>query len=520
MAIPAWGHVRPLCAFISRIVQIHPVYVTFLIAGDNVLRVRSEIVQYFVAPEHRRLLGLMRVVGLGSLVPLAVPVPHLFAMGSIAETFEQMYGDMLQARPVTCALTGDIHTSFPRPTVVIVDICSTFAVEVTRSVSGRSVPVLAWVATPASSLIRLFGDESRGGIGDLGARIYERAEETGCRAEDVSGEVFRECRGSIVKIPGLPDHYDHEWHPQEPRSASRIPWVIHKGHRSLRDCDGAISITSEAYEPETTRAVHEWFSEEGKDFFAPGPLTVPIAGLSSPVSRTTPGSSDLSSQDLRVYALLEDAFETYGKHSLIYIAFGSVFWPKESNHVWELIYTLLDLEIPFIFSHASFCGGLPEDITQRVSDSGIGLMLEWSPQQMILSHPACGWFLSHCGANSVLESLYQGVPLICWPQEGDQPANAAYVTNGLDVGFELMQVRTGLGRRRLFRDGTTPAGTLEAVRAEFRDVLSNARGKIGARKRANAQKVLEQLEAAWEEGGVSRETMTRFVKKFVKRQEQ
>ena len=89
--------------------------------------------------------------------------------------------------------------------------------------------------------------------------------------------------------------------------------------RSLRDCDGAISITSEAYEPETTRAVHDWFSEEGKQFFAPGPLTVPIAGLSRPVSRTSPGSSDLSPQDVKVQALLERSFEKYGKQSLIYV---------------------------------------------------------------------------------------------------------------------------------------------------------------------------------------------------------
>ena len=78
-----------------------------------------------------------------------------------------------------------------------------------------------------------------------------------------------------------------------------------------------------------------------------------------------------------------------------------------------------------------------------------------------------------------------------------------------------MQVRTGLGRRKLYRDGTIPAGTLEAVRAEFRDVLCQARGRPGERKRENAQKVLNRLEAAWLDGGVSRETMTRFVKKFV-----
>ena len=56
------GHVRPLCAFVARVVQIHPVYVTFLIAGDNVSRVRTEITQYFVASEHRSLMGLIRLV--------------------------------------------------------------------------------------------------------------------------------------------------------------------------------------------------------------------------------------------------------------------------------------------------------------------------------------------------------------------------------------------------------------------------------------------------------------------------
>lgn len=50
------GHVRPLCAFVARAVQLHPVYVTFLIAGDNVSRVLSEIQQYFDSPEQRILL--------------------------------------------------------------------------------------------------------------------------------------------------------------------------------------------------------------------------------------------------------------------------------------------------------------------------------------------------------------------------------------------------------------------------------------------------------------------------------
>ncbi|KIJ41897.1 glycosyltransferase family 1 protein [Sphaerobolus stellatus SS14] len=515
MAIPAWGHVRPLCAFVARVVQLHPAYVTFLIAGDNVSRVRNELAQYFLSPEQEGLSRYIRVIGLGSLVPLANPVPHLFYMGSIAQTYEHMYGEMLQSRSVTCAWTGDVHQAFPSPTVVIVDICSAYAVQSTRTISGRTVPVLAWVATPASSLIRLFGDESRGGIGDLGAKIYERAAETGQRAEDVSGDVYRDCEGAVVRVPGLPEHYDHEWHPQEPRSASRIPWVIHKGYASLQDCDGAISISSEAYEPVSTKAVHEWFQEEGKEFFAPGPLTVPIPGLSSPNPCASISGSNAET-DSKVQNLLDLAFEKYGKQTLFYIAFGSVFWPKDSNHVWELIYTLLDLEIPFIFSHASFgSSGIPKDVVTRVTESGIGLMLPWTPQQLILSHPATGWFLSHCGANSIMESLYQGIPLICWPQEGDQPANALYLSTALDVSFELLQVRTGLGRRKVYRDGTIPTGTLESIRAEFRDVLSRAKGPSGERKRENALKVSQALIGAWSDAGVSRETMARFISRFV-----
>jgi len=69
--------------------------------------------------------------------------------------------------------------------------------------------------------------------------------------------------------------------------------------------------------------------------------------------------------------------------------------------------------------------------------------------------------------------------------------------------------------RKLYRDGTTATGTLEAVRAEFRDVLCLARGKSGEQKRMNAQKMRRKLGDAWMDGGASRETMDRFAKKFL-----
>ncbi|GJJ09118.1 hypothetical protein Clacol_003340 [Clathrus columnatus] len=484
MPIPAWGHVRPLCAFLARVLHLHSVYITFLIAGDNVSRVQMEFSQYFssraVAKEKSK---FVRVIGLGSLVPSVQD--HIFSMGNIARTYQQMYMDMLNCRPVTCAWTGIIHPAFNiKPNLVIADICSHFAVSVTHSITGNTVPILVWVATPASSLIRLFGDESRGGIGDLALKIEERAQLYGNqqRREDCAAEVYRECSNMVIRIPGLPPHYDHEWHPQEPRSPSRIPWVVHKGYSSLNLSCGALSLSCESYEPESTRAVHEWFYEEGKEYFAVGVGTTGdwriggngVSGFmdesneghlstksvggnmlksTAAVSLSTMGSDlKIPTNEEKVRRLLDLALEKQGPHSLIYIAFGSVFWPKESTHVWELVHTLLDLDIPFIFSHASLNGStIPNDLSRRLSDSQTGLMLEWVQQGVILEHQATGWFITHCGANSVLEALYQGVPLICWPQEGDQPANALYVSNILDCGFELVQVRTGLGRRKMYR---------------------------------------------------------------------
>ncbi|KAL3091512.1 hypothetical protein niasHS_005082 [Heterodera schachtii] len=49
---------------------------------------------------------------------------------------------------------------------------------------------------------------------------------------------------------------------------------------------------------------------------------------------------------------------------------------------------------------------------------------EWLDQQGILANPKTKGFVSHCGMNSVLEGIYNGVPMICMPYFGDQFYNA------------------------------------------------------------------------------------------------
>ena len=48
----------------------------------------------------------------------------------------------------------------------------------------------------------------------------------------------------------------------------------------------------------------------------------------------------------------------------------------------------------------------------------------WAPQMQILKHPATGGFLSHCGWNSILETVCAGVPILAWPSAAEQHLNA------------------------------------------------------------------------------------------------
>ncbi|KAJ6421715.1 hypothetical protein OIU84_028992 [Salix udensis] len=65
------------------------------------------------------------------------------------------------------------------------------------------------------------------------------------------------------------------------------------------------------------------------------------------------------------------------------------------------------------------------------------LVRNWAPQLEILSHQSTGAFLSHCGWNSVLESLSQGVPIIAWPLAGEQAYNSKMLVEEMGVSVEL-----------------------------------------------------------------------------------
>ncbi|XP_061374681.1 UDP-glucose iridoid glucosyltransferase-like [Gastrolobium bilobum] len=81
---------------------------------------------------------------------------------------------------------------------------------------------------------------------------------------------------------------------------------------------------------------------------------------------------------------------------------------------------------------------LPEDV--KVAVAKRGCIVEWAPQDEVLAHQAVGGFWSHCGWNSTLESLCEGVPILCHPYFGDQRVNARLLSHVWRVGLEWSNI--------------------------------------------------------------------------------
>ncbi|KAL6010436.1 hypothetical protein ACLOJK_000868 [Asimina triloba] len=205
----------------------------------------------------------------------------------------------------------------------------------------------------------------------------------------------------------------------------------------------------------------------------------------------------------------EDCVEWLDSHppsSVVYISFGSIV-ALERDQMEEMAGGVGKSGRPFLWvvrpATDAVETGLPEGFLEDTE--GRGKVVSWCPQDRVLSHPSIACFLTHCGWNSSLESLSCGVPIIAFPQWGDQVTNAKFMVEVFKVGVRLTASGDG-GNSKLVRK--------EEVERCISLMTTNRGAGAGAgaeEMRKNALKWKEAARAAVAHGGSSHRNIQAFV---------
>jgi UDP:flavonoid glycosyltransferase YjiC (YdhE family) len=167
--------------------------------------------------------------------------------------------------------------------------------------------------------------------------------------------------------------------------------------------------------------------------------------------------------------------------SVVYVAFGS-FTVFDKTQFQELAQ---GLEL----SSGSFLWVVRPDITTETNDAypeGFqervatrGRMVGWAPQQKVLSHPSISCFLSHCGWNSTMEGVSNGVPFLCWPYFADQFLNETYICDVWKVGLKFDKNKCGIITREEIKNKVETVISDEKIKARAAELKRLAMQNVG-----------------------------------------
>ncbi|KAM0886645.1 hypothetical protein ACQ4PT_029553 [Festuca glaucescens] len=294
-------------------------------------------------------------------------------------------------------------------------------------------------------------------------------------------------KDTITYIPGVQAIEPHELMSflQETDTTSAVHRIIFKSFEESRGADYVLCNTVEELEPSAIAALRA-----EKPFYAVGPI-FPAGFSRSAVATSMWTESDCSSW-----------LDAQPAGSVLYISFGSY------AHVTKQ--DLHEIAGGVLASGARFLWVMRPDIVSSkdpdplpegfaTASAGRGLVVSWCCQVEVLSHAAVGGFLTHCGWNSVLESVWAGVPMLCFPLVSDQPTNRRLVARQWRVGVPI---------------GDRGAVFTDEVRARIEGVMS---GKEGEELRQAVKKVRATLEAATAPGGSSQRSFDQFVDELMRR---
>ncbi|KAJ6692456.1 GLUCOSYL/GLUCURONOSYL TRANSFERASES [Salix purpurea] len=195
--------------------------------------------------------------------------------------------------------------------------------------------------------------------------------------------------------------------------------------------------------------------------------------------------------------------DTKPPSSVVYVSFGSVVELKQDQ--WnEIAHGLLNSGVSFLLVMKTppqkdagqyHLHVLPDGFLEKAGNKGI--VVQWTPQEKVLAHPSVACFVTHCGWNSSMEALTSGMPVVAFPQWGDQVTNAKYLVDIFKVGARMCR---GEAENRLITRDEIEKCLLEATA-----------GPKAVEMKENAMKWKEAAEAAVADGGSSDRNIRCFI---------
>jgi UDP:flavonoid glycosyltransferase YjiC (YdhE family) len=122
-----------------------------------------------------------------------------------------------------------------------------------------------------------------------------------------------------------------------------------------------------------------------------------------------------------------------------------------------------------------------------------------------LDHLATGGIVTHCGWNSVLESLSVGLPMITWPIFAEQFENEKLVVDVLKIG-----VAVGTKENKIWNSFSVEAMVRREEIAKAAEILMGS-GQKSKEMRMRAKKFGDAAKRTIEEGGHSYNNLVQLI---------
>lgn len=286
-----------------------------------------------------------------------------------------------------------------------------------------------------------------------------------------------------LKIPGL-QPVPKSWFPPpllSDKTNLLKTHIIANGKEMIR-ANGILINTSESFEEDSLAALNEGKVINGL------PQVIPIGPLPPCDFERSSTLTWLNSQ---------------AEGSVVYVSFGSR-TAMTKDQIRELGYGLVRSECRFVWvvkekiidrdDDVNLDELLGHDLVERLKEKGL-VVKHWVNQGEILSHQAIGGFVSHCGWNSVTEAIWHGIPMLAWPQHGDQKMNA-YVVSRIGLGLWVENWEWGGGE--MVVQG-------EEIGGKVKEMMSNESFRV------QAAQIKGRARAAVEVEGSSKKKMIELV---------